>query len=72
MTASVPQTAIVSWYPNAVFPWPRKFTRSSVNIFTTSAAAIAQINRQDARLVRSRVSPVITPDNAQYGMLLAA
>src|SRR5436853_763157 len=72
MTAMAPQSAIVIGYPNLKSPPPNRLTKLIVNVFTRKAAVIAQTNRHEDKLVRSRESAVITPERAQYGMLLAA
>ena len=57
--------------PTALFPCPNLATSGSVNPPTINCASIAATKRYDESDVRSFESPVITPLNAEYGVLFA-
>ena len=49
----------------------RRVNRHSAKIITSAPPAIASMKRQDCTEARSCESVVITPPNAEYGMLMA-
>src|SRR5215467_11395757 len=57
--------------PLALLPCPNLATSGNVKPPTMSCAIITATKRYDERLVRSLMSPVITPVSAEYGVLFA-
>src|SRR5579871_69352 len=70
-TQTVAHSAMVICQPFALSPCPNLATSGSVKPPTINCAIIAETNRYEDRLVRSLMSPVITPVIAEYGVLLA-
>src|SRR5260221_9015647 len=70
-THTTAHSAIVICHPRALSPAPNFATSGRVNPPTMSCASIADTKRYDDNVVRSLLSPVITPLSAEYGVLLA-
>src|SRR3954451_3142617 len=70
-THTTAHSPIVICQPFALLPWPNLATSGSVKPPTINCAIIAATKRYDDRLVRSLMSPVITPVSAEYGVLFA-
>src|SRR5664279_5652285 len=70
-TQIIAHRPMVICQPLALSPCPNLATRGSVKPTTMSCAIMAETKRNDDSRVRSLTSPVMTPLNAEYGVLLA-